>query len=262
MTNAVELDRVFYRYPRRHGAPSAAGDHFALDNVSLAVAHGECVGVIGESGSGKSTLARLIVGAIRPDSGMVKINGEDVALRRRPLDLIRAVQLVFQDPNASLNPAWPIWACIAEGALIDGASHAEASKLAEEQLSLVRLQKDLAFRRPHELSGGQRQRVAIARALAVKPSILVLDEPTSALDLTVQAGVLNLLLDLQESIGLTFVFISHDIDVIRHLSHVVYVMKDGKVVESGHAGAVFEAPESAYTRSLIAAAPRIEGVTR
>jgi len=258
MTPAIELEDISFSYRGRPRLFGPRPTHKALHGVTFQARRGECVGVIGESGSGKSTLARIITGIHHPDAGHVAINGEAIGTLKRPLHLRRAVQMVFQNPNASLDPTWPVWACIAEGLLIDDAPRPTARARALEILDLVKLDRSLADRRPHELSGGQRQRVAIGRALAVDPDMLILDEPTSALDLTVQAGVLNLLLDLQESRSLTLVFISHDIDVIRHLSERVYVMKDGRVVEHGAAGSVLSDPQDAYTRALIAAAPRIE----
>lgn len=258
MSPAIDLTDIGFSYRGGGGLFGPRTAHKALDGVDFRAAPGECVGVIGESGSGKSSLARIITGILRPDRGRIAIHGEAVDTLERPLRLRRSVQMVFQNPNASLDPTWPVWACIAEGHLIDRMPRAQARARALDVLDLVQLDRSLADRRPHELSGGQRQRVAIGRALAVDPDMLILDEPTSALDLTVQAGVLNLLLDLQETRGLTFVFISHDIDVIRHLSERVYVMKDGRIVEHGEAGAVLGDPQEAYTRALIAAAPRIE----
>ncbi len=230
----------------------------ALDGVSLSVARGECVGVIGESGSGKSSLARVIAGLADGATGDLRLAGEPVPItpgaRRR--DHCRRIQMVFQDPVGSLNPVLTIGAIIAEGMAIHGIStRAERRERVAALLADVGLDPAMATRRPHELSGGQRQRVAIARALAVDPDLILLDEPTSALDLVVQAQILNLLLRLQQAHGLAYLFISHDLDVVRHLCHHVHVITGGQIVEGGPTDDVFGRPQHPYTRSLIAAMP-------
>ncbi|WP_054135577.1 ABC transporter ATP-binding protein [Blastomonas sp. AAP25] len=234
----------------------------ALDGVSLSVARGECVGVIGESGSGKSSLARVIAGLAEGATGDLRLSGERVPIApgARPREHCRRIQIVFQDPVGSLNPFLTIGAIIAEGMAIHGiGSRAERRERLAELLADVGLDPAMALRRPHELSGGQRQRIAIARALAVDPDLILLDEPTSALDLVVQAQILNLLLALQAARGLAYLFISHDLDVVRHLCHHVHVITGGQIVESGPTDDVFDSPRHPYTRGLIAAMP---GATR
>jgi peptide/nickel transport system ATP-binding protein len=232
----------------------------ALSNVSVSLEAGGSVGVVGESGSGKSSLAAVAIGFEAPQAGAVSLYGEPLASRlgRRTIAQRRAIQIVFQDPNSSLDPTWPVWRTVTEGvALQQRTGDAQLREQAELLLAEVALPPDLLDRRPHELSGGQRQRVAIARALAVDPKVLLLDEPTSALDVSVQAQVLDLLLDVQERRGLSMLLISHDLDVVRHLCTRIYVMRAGHVVESGPAEEIFAAPRQAYTQALIAAAPRI-----
>ncbi|MFF2954803.1 dipeptide ABC transporter ATP-binding protein [Kitasatospora sp. NPDC057965] len=230
---------------RRRGAP-------ALDGVGLTAAAGRAVGVIGESGSGKSTLARALLGLLRPSSGTVRVGGrswegataaEERALRRR-------VQFVFQDPYASLSPRMTVREALAEPLLAHGLPLGRIEELVE----LVGLPAELLDALPHRLSGGQRQRVAVARALAVGPEVLVADEPTSALDVSVQAQILNLLLDLRHRTGVGLVFISHDLALVRHLCDEVLVMRHGRVVEQAPTERLFTAPENPYTRELLAAA--------
>lgn len=239
-----------------------ASRFMALDGVSLTVASGECVGVIGESGSGKSSLARVIVGLAEGATGQLRMEGEAVPLKpgARRRDQCRRIQMVFQDPVGSLNPFLSIGGIIAEGLAIHriGTRNERGERVAA-LLADVGLDPALERRRPHELSGGQRQRVAIARALAVEPDLLLLDEPTSALDLVVQAQIINLLLRLQEDRKLAYLFISHDLDVVRHLCHHVHVITGGRIVESGQAETVFADPQHPYTQQLIAALP---GATR
>ena len=230
----------------------------ALDGVSLSVARGECVGVIGESGSGKSSLARVIAGLAEGASGTLRLAGETVPITpgQRRRDQCRRIQMVFQDPVGSLNPFLTIGAIIAEGLAIHRlAAGTERARRVAGLLADVGLDPVMAGRRPHQLSGGQRQRVAIARALAVEPDLILLDEPTSALDLVVQAQILNLLLRLQQERGLAYLFISHDLDVVRHLCHRVHVITGGQIVESGATAAVFASPQHPYTQGLIAAMP-------
>ncbi|MFB7474448.1 dipeptide ABC transporter ATP-binding protein [Kitasatospora sp. NPDC056184] len=237
-------ENLTVRYGRR-GAP-------ALDGVGLTAAPGRAVGVIGESGSGKSTLARALLGLLRPRSGSVRVGGrswdgagaaEERALRRR-------VQFVFQDPYASLSPRMTVREALAEPLLAHGLPLGRI----EELIELVGLPAGLLDALPHRLSGGQRQRVAIARALAVGPEVLVADEPTSALDVSVQAQILNLLIDLRRRTGIGLVFISHDLALVRHLCDEVLVMRHGRVVEQAPAERLFTAPEHPYTRQLLAAA--------
>ena len=242
----------------RHAYASPAGPAWAVDGVSLVVGPQETLGLVGESGCGKSTLARLACGLLVPSEGQVQLMGLDVrdgsgAARRQRA---RAVQMVFQDPYASLNPRKRIGTQLAEPLQLHRlvASGAEPARVAE-LLSQVGLQRDMAARYPHELSGGQRQRVAIARALALEPRLLICDEPVSALDVSIQAQILNLLRDLKASLGLAFLFISHDLRVIRYMADRVAVMLQGRIVELGETDQIWENPAHDYTRRLLASLP-------
>lgn len=257
MNAALEMADVAVEYPgSRFGR--TRNPVRALAGVSLHVDRGECVGVIGESGSGKSTLAAVALGLNRHARGAVRVAGQHMGLdaRQRPHDTRRALQMVFQDPNGSLNPTMRVRSIVAEGLAIHRIAPGAAREVrVAEALREVGLGDAYLDRRPHELSGGQRQRVAIARALAVEPDVVILDEPTSALDLSVQAQILNLLLATQQRRNLAYLLISHDIEVIRHLCQRVYVMCAGEVVEQGETAKVIETPDHPYTRRLIAAAP-------
>ena len=233
----------------------------AVDGVSFDVAPGETLGIVGESGCGKSTLARLLLRLIEPDAGAVRFNGEDVlaASPARMKRLRRDMQLVFQDPYASLNPRLTIEDTVAFSLLVHGTPRAEAAERARGLLGRVGLDPRLHGRRyAHELSGGQRQRVNIARALVLDPRLLVLDEPVSALDKSVQAQVLNLLQDLKAERALTYVFISHDLNVIEYVGDRVLVMYLGEVVETGTAEALAQSPKHPYTQALFASAPSMD----
>ncbi|MDR0204399.1 MAG: ABC transporter ATP-binding protein [Delftia acidovorans] len=235
----------------------------AVDGVSFSIRKGSTFGLVGESGSGKSTVARMVAGLTPPTSGTVLFDGVDkwspaaqtVAMRRR-------FQMIFQDPYASLNPRWTVQELIAEPlqvlALTSGKD--ETAERVQEALRRVRMKPDDARKYPHQFSGGQRQRIAIARALASRPEFIICDEPTSALDVSVQAQVLNLMRDLQEEFGLTYLLISHNLAVIRHMCDDIGVMQRGRLVEAGEAGAVLDAPQHAYTRALMAAVPDMEHV--
>jgi peptide/nickel transport system ATP-binding protein len=233
----------------------------AVDDVSFDVAPGEILGIVGESGCGKSTLARLVLRLVEPDAGRVSFDGEDVlhVLPGRLKRLRRDLQLVFQDPYASLNPRLTVEDAVAFSLLVHGAGRAAARERARALLGRVGLDPRVYGRRyPHELSGGQRQRVNIARALVLDPRLMVLDEPVSALDKSVQAQVLNLLLELKAERALTYVFISHDLNVIEYVSDRVLVMYLGQVVETGTADALAEAPKHPYTQALFASAPSLD----
>ncbi|MCE9602400.1 MAG: ATP-binding cassette domain-containing protein [Gemmatimonadetes bacterium] len=235
----------------------AFGAHRAVDGVSFTVAAGETLALVGESGSGKTTTGRMALRLVEPTSGQVRFDGTDVrslgarALRR----LRRRMQIVFQDPSDSLSPWMRVGALVREGIDVHGiAEGAEADARMRRLLEEVGLRPELAARFPHELSGGQRQRVAIARALAVEPALVVCDEIVSALDVSVQAQVLNLLMELQRSRGIAYLFISHDLAVVERLADRVAVMRQGRIVEQGGAAKVLGAPEHEYTRTLLASA--------
>ena len=232
----------------------------ALDGVDLEVGQREAVGLVGESGSGKTSLGRIALGLQAPTAGSVHFDGEDItrADRGRRRALARDLQAVFQDPYSSLNPTRRVGASVAEPLLASGGAlrAAEVGARVAEMLRLVGLDADAAARYPRHFSGGQRQRIAIARALIVSPRLVVCDEPVSALDLSVQAQVLNLLAELQETLGLSYLFIAHDLSVVRFLCQRVVVLRAGRVVESGPVEDVYRAPRHDYTRELLAAIPR------
>lgn len=236
-----------------------------LHGVSLSVRAGCNVGLIGESGSGKTTLARIVVGLERPDFGTVTIEGEDIfkATGARLRRLRQRVSMVFQDPYGSLDPRYTVARIVAEPlrGLVNGITGAQRAARVADTLAAVGL-AGAELRYPHEFSGGQRQRIAIARALVTEPRLIVADEPTSALDVSVQAQVLNLLLDLAASRDLTCLFISHDLTVVRHISRQVAVMFQGAIVETGPTTKVFNAPAHPYTAALIASVPRADPARR
>jgi peptide/nickel transport system ATP-binding protein len=237
----------------------------AVNDVSLTVGRGEAVGLVGESGSGKSTIGRLLLGLMPPSSGQVRLEGADLAqLRGAAMRRARRrMQLVFQDPYASLDPRRRIGAQIADGLAIHRIlPSAERPARVAALLEQVGLPANHAARFPHEFSGGQRQRIAIARALATEPEFLVADEPVSALDVSVQAQVLLLLADLRSRLGLGMLFISHDLAVVRSLCDRVIVLYLGRVMEAGPASAVLEAPRHPYTRALLSASPGLDMARR
>jgi oligopeptide/dipeptide ABC transporter ATP-binding protein len=243
------LERVTFRRPQYA---------VAVDGVSFAVRQGETLGLVGESGSGKTTVARTVLRLIDPDEGSITFDGVDLsALSRSELQSVRRrMQLVFQDPYSSLNPRMKVAAAIAEPALVHGVvERSRARAHVEEMLGLVGLPVSAAERYPRQLSGGQRQRVAIARALSARPSVLIADEPVSALDVSVQAQILNLLSKLLEELGLTMVFIAHQLSVVRHISDRVAIMYLGRIVETGPTDQVFDSPQHPYTKALLDAAP-------
>ena len=254
----LQLDNVARHFPVRDALGRRAGAVHAVDGVSLAVAEGETLAIVGESGCGKSTLGRLMLNLITPDAGTVRFAGEDLtklsasALRARRRDM----QLIFQDPFASLDPRMTVEQAIAEPLRLHRiVPRGEERARVADLLSRVGLRPELARRWPHEFSGGQRQRIAIARALASRPKLIIGDEPVSALDVSVQAQVVNLLSDLIHDLGLTFVLISHDLGVVRHIADRVAVMYLGRIVEQGPAELVLAAPKHPYTRALLAAVP-------
>ncbi|MBW0271209.1 peptide ABC transporter ATP-binding protein [Nocardia sp. MH4] len=233
------------------------GEVRAVDGISFTVRAGRTLALVGESGSGKSTTLSQIMDLVRPQSGSIEVLGNDVATltKARTREIRRKMQIVFQDPSASLDPRLPIFDALAEPLRIDGRSREEVNRRVPELLRQVGLRPEHADRYPADFSGGQKQRISIARALALDPSLLVLDEPVSSLDVSIQAGVLNLLRDLQAERGLSYLFVSHDLSVVRNLAHDIAVMLRGKIVESGPAEQIFADPRHEYTRSLIAAVP-------
>ncbi len=258
----LELAGVTRRYAVREGFFSGRSRVVtAVAGVDLVVRPGETLGLVGESGCGKSTLARLAVGLEPPSSGTVRVAGldpwaGDAAARRK---LPRLVQMIFQDPFASLNPRLPVGWTVAEGLRAMGVGSARERKARVlELLALVGLSPEHAGLFPHQFSGGQRQRVAVARGLALSPRLIVCDEPVSALDVSVQAQVINLLADLRERLGLAYLFISHDLAVVGHVSDRVAVMYLGRIVETAPARALYDEPVHPYTRALLAAAPVVD----
>ncbi len=228
----------------------------AVSDVSLSVTAGETLGLVGESGCGKSTLGRMLAGILAPTSGRVLVSGVAPMVGRHKATT--RIQTVFQDPFASLNPRMRIGETIAEGPITHGlTSRAEAPRMVAEWLARVGLDPAFATRFPHQFSGGQRQRVAIARALAMQPEMLVCDEPVASLDVSIQAQILNLFLDLRRDLGLTCVFISHDLSVVRHVSDRVAIMYLGRIVESGLSRVIYAAPRHPYTQGLLDSVPKL-----
>jgi len=254
---AVERLGKRYRLPRRN-LLAAAPEVQALVDVNFALQAGRSLGIVGESGSGKSTLARLVMALEAPSSGHVRLDGDDLhALDAAALRRARArLQMVFQDPYGSLDPRRTVLQTVAEPlAVLHGAGRAEQRERAAEVLDAVGLRAGDLGKYPHEFSGGQRQRIAIARALVTRPELIVADEPVSALDVSVQAQVLNLMQDLQERYGVTYLFISHDLAVVELVCDEVIVLQHGQVVERGRPHEMFRRPQHPYTQRLLAAVP-------
>jgi oligopeptide/dipeptide ABC transporter ATP-binding protein len=258
----LDVRGLVKHFPIRKGLLGrAAGVVRAVDGISFWIRRGETLGLVGESGSGKTTAGRALLRLIEPTAGSARFDGADIfamdatELRR----LRRRAQIVFQDPFGSLNPRMTVGDTLREVLRVHRLAHGEGTAArVRELLSLVGLQAEHADRYPHEFSGGQRQRIGIARALSVEPDFIVCDEPVSALDVSVQAQVLNLLQDLQERLGLAYLFIAHDLSVIEHVSDRIAVMYLGRIVELGDAAAVIGAPKHPYTRALLSAVPKPE----
>jgi oligopeptide/dipeptide ABC transporter ATP-binding protein len=257
MTALLEVRNLSKHYPARDGK----GLVRAVNEVNISVEAGHTLGIVGESGCGKSTLARLVLRLIEPTAGEINFNGENLlgldsaALRRRRRD----IQIVFQDPYASLDPRMNVAAIIAEPLDIHGiATKAERRAKVLDLLDLVGLDRSAATKFPHEFSGGQRQRIGIARAIALEPKLVVLDEPVSALDVSIQSQILNLLIDLKQRFGLSYIFISHDLSVVEHVSDAVAVMYLGRIVEYGKTELVLGFPLHPYTQALVSAIPELD----
>ena len=258
MTGLLQVADLTKHFESRAGWFAAPKKVYALNGVSFDVATGETLALVGESGSGKTTAGRTVLRLLDADQGSVRFDGADVlGADRRALKLLRRrMQIVFQDPYGSLDPRMTVGASVAEGIEIHRLlPKKQIGPRVAGLLTEVGLDPTAADKYPHEFSGGQRQRIGIARALAVDPAFIVLDEPVSALDVSVQAQVLNLLLDLQESRGLSYLFIAHDLSVVRQVAHRIAVMYYGRIVEQGPRDEVLERPHHPYTRALISAIP-------
>lgn len=261
--NLLEVKNLKVYFPVKHGLFSRVRGYVkAVDDVSLSIAPGETLGLVGESGCGKTTLGRAIIRLIEPNAGTVHLEGEDITklegdeLRQRR----RKFQMIFQDPYGSLNPRMTVSEIIGEAIDIHRLADSSAARRARinDLLRAVGLDPSHAERYPHEFSGGQRQRIGIARALAVEPKLIVCDEPVSALDVSVQAQIVNLLMDLQQQRGLTYLFIAHDLAVVEHISRRVLVMYLGRAVELAEAKKLVRAPKHPYTQALLSAVPVVD----
>ena len=250
----VEIDQVVVDYPVKGWRRPPFR---ALSDISLTIGAGETVGLVGESGSGKTTLGRAILGLAPVTGGEIRFEGRVISTlgRRDRQTLSRDIQVVFQDPYTSLNPAMTVQDILTEPLLVTGSSRADAGRRVRALLDAVHLPADAGQRLPREFSGGQRQRIAIARALTRDPQLIVCDEPVSALDLSTQERVLDLFVEIQQRTGVAYLFISHDLSVVRHISHRVAVMYRGEIVEDGDAATVTTTPAHPYTQRLLLAAP-------
>jgi len=269
-TNVLEVEGLSKEFPIRSGLlQRETGRVRAVQDVSFSIGRGETLALVGESGCGKTTVSRCILRALPPTRGAIRFShapgsSVDMApLSRRALrPLRRHIQMIFQDPYASLNPRMMVGDIIAEPLLVNGVPAAQRQARVRELLDLVGLPAAARTRFPHAFSGGQRQRIGIARALALDPSLVVADEPVSALDVSVQAQIINLLLDLQDRLGLSMLFVAHDLGVVRHVSDRVAVMYVGRIVETAPTTALYSAPRHPYTEALLAAVPKADPALR
>jgi oligopeptide transport system ATP-binding protein len=258
--NLLEVSDLVKHFPIKRGIliDREVDQVRAVDGISFSIPRGQTLGLVGESGSGKSTACRAVLQLVKPTSGSVKFEGNEIAgfSRRQMRPLRREMQMIFQDPYASLNPRKRIGQIVGDPLRRQGvAKGSELRRRVNELLDRVGLQTEHYNRFPHEFSGGQRQRIGIARALALEPKLVIADEPVSALDVSIQAQIINLLDDLQDELGLTYLFVAHDIGVVRHIADRIAVMHDGKIVEEGSADQVCERPVDPYTKKLLAAVP-------
>jgi oligopeptide/dipeptide ABC transporter ATP-binding protein len=255
----LEVSGVRKRFTQQRGAWSAPATVYAVEDVSFHLAEGETLGIVGESGCGKSTLARMVIRLIEPNAGTIRLDGSDIshATQAELRPLRRRMQMVFQDPYGSLNPRMPAAEAVGEPLRVHGvlAGSALEDKVAD-LFRRVGLRRDQLRNRPSQFSGGQRQRLAIARALALDPALIVADEPVSALDVSIQAQIVNLLKDIQAERGLAYLFISHDLRIVRHISDRVAVMYLGRIVETGTTASLFRSPGHPYTQMLLDAIPK------
>lgn len=249
----IEVENLTKHFPVGGGAVV-----HAVEKVSLTVGHRETLAVVGESGCGKSTLAHLMIRLLKPTSGTINLDGTDITSmsNRAMRENRRKLQIIFQDPFASLDPRRPVGKAVAEPLIVHGlAKDIDVDETVAELFEKVGLTRDMVRQFPHQFSGGQRQRICIARALALRPQLVIADEAVSALDVSIQAQVINLMMDLQSEMGLSFLFISHDLAVVERVSHRVAVMYLGQIVELGPRAAIFENPQHSYTRRLLDAVP-------
>ena len=254
----LQATNVRKRFPVRTGPFSRRLYVRAVEDVDLEIGEGQTLGLVGESGCGKSTLGRVLLRLLEADRGEIRFEGKDVrrASRKEMRALRRQMQIVFQDPYASLNPRMTVGEAIAEGLVIHRlVARKDRAGRVKELLETVGLRASHADRYPHEFSGGQRQRIGIARALALEPRLIVADEPVSSLDVSIQAQILNLMMDLQKRFGIAYLFISHDLRVVRHLSDEVAVMYLGRIVERAPAESLYRTPQHPYTEALLSAVP-------
>jgi len=261
MENILEVRDLRVWFPIKKGVFALTSGYVkAVDGVSFDLRRGETLGVVGESGCGKSTTSRAILLLNKPCGGTIKVNGVDITKisGKDEMKYRRTVQVVFQDPHAALNPRHTVLDILTEGMIYHGLCKPEERReKATELLKAVGMPLDILDRYPHEFSGGQRQRLCIARAISLKPELLICDEAVSALDLTIRAQVLDLLEDLKKKLGLTILFITHDLGVVQHVADRIIVMNKGKIVESGDASEVLKHPKNEYTKRLMASVPKI-----